>query len=686
VLFTYAIFLNFVLFTANPRMWPNSSSDWQHPPFVPQNCYNRCPFSQGIPPVPPPLTTPPGPFNLWPSENSSDLPLYALRPNRQQGVVGERDRNQVNETCPPAREVGSASVGSTRVRCPSEDCSNREVQSPPSRRRRFASPRATGPNHHSHAHHQPRSRFSQVGNVGDEGSSSWREEQGHGRRRNDGRGWDHEGHSQAAPFWLGEQDPYFDLDESSRRWREMNSGEQQSSMMRSGARGAALGAGLAYGTITAGRGTRTRGQFREQHSHQHQKGPQYHGTHRHPRSGQHSSRMASPCPPAHQHLCHKCGRTFASLTALRQHAGTSHRTFECPCGYAFCSEQAFAMHLEATGHHPGAHYAVPLAESLGVGIPRRPNSAARASVPSPPFTSQPRLTTWLSSHQFHHHPPPRPAPMYTAEELFTTQEMDDMDAYIYNSHRAGPSEFGLAVSERVETGLPSHDGGTNGSEVWRPALAHSTPQCPLCRQDFRSQRALERHLGNPAEGQSLRQYHCHECNQAFCSGLALNSHREMAHHRDSDGQRESESSGTPRTDLFDRFEWSDFAFAEDAASDGQDSSVIIGFLDWRLLSLLRLHSMAGTRENRNNMDLILSEAFSLQTDEYQPSHTVTNLPEFTVKKQKEKSCCSVCLEGLEEGQTASQLGECSHIFHSSCIKAWLARKQTCPVCRTAVAC
>ncbi|KAL5989557.1 hypothetical protein ACLOJK_010449 [Asimina triloba] len=43
--------------------------------------------------------------------------------------------------------------------------------------------------------------------------------------------------------------------------------------------------------------------------------------------------------------------------------------------------------------------------------------------------------------------------------------------------------------------------------------------------------------------------------------------------------------------------------------------------------------------------------------------------------------CSVCLAGLEEGETAKMLPNCNHMFHARCIDTWLYWHSTCPVCR-----
>ncbi|KAG5045472.1 hypothetical protein AAZX31_06G095500 [Glycine max] len=43
--------------------------------------------------------------------------------------------------------------------------------------------------------------------------------------------------------------------------------------------------------------------------------------------------------------------------------------------------------------------------------------------------------------------------------------------------------------------------------------------------------------------------------------------------------------------------------------------------------------------------------------------------------------CAVCLNEFEEVETLRFIPNCSHVFHSECIDAWLANHSTCPVCR-----
>ena len=51
---------------------------------------------------------------------------------------------------------------------------------------------------------------------------------------------------------------------------------------------------------------------------------------------------------------------------------------------------------------------------------------------------------------------------------------------------------------------------------------------------------------------------------------------------------------------------------------------------------------------------------------------------FTNMLTKPVKTCSICLEEIEG---ACKTLACKHTFHCGCIKTWLKRKSTCPVCR-----
>jgi E3 ubiquitin-protein ligase ATL41 len=46
--------------------------------------------------------------------------------------------------------------------------------------------------------------------------------------------------------------------------------------------------------------------------------------------------------------------------------------------------------------------------------------------------------------------------------------------------------------------------------------------------------------------------------------------------------------------------------------------------------------------------------------------------------------CAICLCELDEGEEVKLLPVCMHLFHKDCIKLWLEKNKTCPMCRTRV--
>ncbi|KII87699.1 hypothetical protein PLICRDRAFT_112317, partial [Plicaturopsis crispa FD-325 SS-3] len=44
--------------------------------------------------------------------------------------------------------------------------------------------------------------------------------------------------------------------------------------------------------------------------------------------------------------------------------------------------------------------------------------------------------------------------------------------------------------------------------------------------------------------------------------------------------------------------------------------------------------------------------------------------------------CGICLSQFKEGEWAGLGASCQHAFHEHCLRTWLARSRTCPMCRT----
>ncbi|MCD7466801.1 hypothetical protein HAX54_003831 [Datura stramonium] len=55
---------------------------------------------------------------------------------------------------------------------------------------------------------------------------------------------------------------------------------------------------------------------------------------------------------------------------------------------------------------------------------------------------------------------------------------------------------------------------------------------------------------------------------------------------------------------------------------------------------------------------------------------------FYLKGQANYSTCAICLDGLVDAELCRSFPACNHMFHAQCIDPWLAKKPTCPTCRT----
>ncbi|EPS67832.1 hypothetical protein M569_06942 [Genlisea aurea] len=67
--------------------------------------------------------------------------------------------------------------------------------------------------------------------------------------------------------------------------------------------------------------------------------------------------------------------------------------------------------------------------------------------------------------------------------------------------------------------------------------------------------------------------------------------------------------------------------------------------------------------------------------------SVEKIPKFTISKdfsfdsRGDDPSCSVCLQDFQMGETIRRLPHCHHMFHLTCIDAWLVRHGSCPLCR-----
>jgi len=62
----------------------------------------------------------------------------------------------------------------------------------------------------------------------------------------------------------------------------------------------------------------------------------------------------------------------------------------------------------------------------------------------------------------------------------------------------------------------------------------------------------------------------------------------------------------------------------------------------------------------------------------------TQLLLFNLEENTTEIICSICRNPVQHQDICRKVNRCLHIFHSSCIDSWLARQDTCPLCRCSI--
>ena len=65
-------------------------------------------------------------------------------------------------------------------------------------------------------------------------------------------------------------------------------------------------------------------------------------------------------------------------------------------------------------------------------------------------------------------------------------------------------------------------------------------------------------------------------------------------------------------------------------------------------------------------------------------HTINNFPEIVIedinKLEEGNKKCVICLEDFVSKEKVTAL-PCIHFFHTPCIKKWVLKENTCPICK-----
>ena len=101
-------------------------------------------------------------------------------------------------------------------------------------------------------------------------------------------------------------------------------------------------------------------------------------------------------------------------------------------------------------------------------------------------------------------------------------------------------------------------------------------------------------------------------------------------------------------------------------------------------------SLNGRSNNENNNysdDMDLNDSFDLSDRDPVSEEIILSFPISKIKDisklNDEKKRCSICLDNYKIGDDSIIL-PCIHIFHAECIKKWMKKKNSCPICKTKI--
>ncbi|KAL0406929.1 UNVERIFIED_CONTAM: RING-H2 finger protein ATL52 [Sesamum latifolium] len=108
------------------------------------------------------------------------------------------------------------------------------------------------------------------------------------------------------------------------------------------------------------------------------------------------------------------------------------------------------------------------------------------------------------------------------------------------------------------------------------------------------------------------------------------------------------------------------------------------FMEWVSPAVLKAYQWQVSTTETSLREM--SDIFEVTTVRGLSEDTIKELPVYQFcNAQNTPSCseatCAICLQDLENGESARLLPSCQHFFHLHCIDQWLARQGNCPICR-----
>ncbi|KAL0311018.1 UNVERIFIED_CONTAM: RING-H2 finger protein ATL54 [Sesamum angustifolium] len=108
------------------------------------------------------------------------------------------------------------------------------------------------------------------------------------------------------------------------------------------------------------------------------------------------------------------------------------------------------------------------------------------------------------------------------------------------------------------------------------------------------------------------------------------------------------------------------------------------FMEWVSPAVLKAYQWQVSTTETSLREM--SDIFEVTTVRGLSQDTIKELPVYQFcNAQNNPSCseatCAICLQDLEDGESARLLPSCEHFFHLQCIDQWLTRQGNCPICR-----